>query len=102
MSCDFLVAARDLINGNQVSRDMAARSVIYYHLMLEHHEVLIANGVETESFHPAAACLSAIEEDQRLRLFDIMPDLSYDPGTYGPMARRVLSKAEAALLPSAA
>ncbi|MEM8802208.1 MAG: Hint domain-containing protein [Pseudomonadota bacterium] len=99
---EVLVAARDLINGNQVSRDMAAKSVVYYHLMLERHHVLVANGVETESFHPAAASLSTIEEEQRLRLFDIMPDLSYDPGTYGPMARRVLSKAEAALLPWAA
>ena len=99
---EVLVAARDLINGNGVSRDMGAKSVIYYHLMLEHHHVLVANGVETESFHPAAAALDAIEEDQRMRLFDVMPDLAYDPHTYGPMSRRALSKGEAALLPNAA
>ena len=31
-----------------------------------------------------------------------MPDLAYDPQTYGPMSRRVLTRAEAALLPDAA
>ena len=96
------MAARDLINGNGVARDMGAKSVVYYHLMLENHHVLVANGVETESFHPAAAALDAIEEEQRMRLFDVMPDLAYDPETYGPMTRRALTKAEAALLPTAA
>lgn len=99
---EVLVAARDLINGHGVARDMAAKSVVYYHLMLEQHHILVANGVETESFHPAAAALDSIEEDQRMRMFDVMPDLAYDPQTYGPMTRRALSKAEAALLPTAA
>ncbi len=99
---EVLVAARDLINGNGVARDMGAKSVTYFHLMLEQHHVLLANGVETESFHPAAAALDSIEEDQRMRMFDVMPDLAYDPETYGPMSRRALTKAEAALLPAAA
>lgn len=99
---EVLVAARDLINGRGVTRDIGAKSVTYHHLMLAHHHVLVANGVETESFHPAAARLDAIAEDQRQRLFDVMPDLAYDPETYGPMTRRVLSRAEAALLPEAA
>ncbi len=99
---EVLVAARDLINGTGVTRDMAAKSVTYYHLMLENHEVLVANGLETESFHPAAARLDAIAEEQRQRLFDVMPDLAYDPETYGPMSRRALTRAEAALLPDAA
>ena len=99
---EVLVAARELVNGSGVCRDMGAKSVTYYHLMLEHHNVLIANGIETESFHPAAARLDAIEEEQRQRLFDVMPDLAYDTHTYGPTSRRVLTRAEAALIPAAA
>ncbi|NNE80471.1 MAG: Hint domain-containing protein [Silicimonas sp.] len=99
---EVLIAARDLINGKGITRDMGAKSVTYYHLMLPSHEILVANGVETESFHPAAARLDAIEEEQRQRLYDVMPDLAYDPETYGPMTRRALSRAEAALLPAAA
>ncbi|MCG6882429.1 MAG: Hint domain-containing protein [Silicimonas sp.] len=99
---EVLVAARDLIDGQRIARDLAAKSVVYHHLMLEHHHVLIANGVETESFHPAAASLDAVEEDQRTRLFDVMPDLASDAESYGPTTRRSLSKAEAALLPGVA
>ena len=99
---EVLVAARDLIDGTGIARDLAAKSVTYYHLMMEQHHVLIANGVETESFHPAAASLDAIEEDQRLRLFDVMPELADDTRRYGPTSRRALTKPEAALLKASA
>ena len=95
---EVLVAARDLIDGSGVVRDMAAKSVTYHHLMLEQHHVLVANGVETESFHPGAAALDAVEEDQRMRMFDVMPALAVNTDSYGPMSRRALTKAEAALL----
>ena len=99
---EVLVAARDLIDGTRIARDLAAKSVTYHHLMLEAHHVVVANGVETESFHPGAAALEAIEEDQRARLFDVMPELMDDAQSYGPMTRRALTKAEAALLKASA
>ncbi|MEM6386575.1 MAG: Hint domain-containing protein [Pseudomonadota bacterium] len=99
---EVLVAARDLVDGSRIARDLAAKSVTYHHLMLAEHHVLIANGVETESFHPGAAALDAIEEDQRLRLFDVMPELANDTSSYGPTTRRSLSKSEAVLLKVAA
>jgi hypothetical protein len=99
---EVLVTARDLIDGTAITRDMAAKSVTYIHLMLANHHVLVANGVETESFHPAAARLDAIAEEQRMRLYDVMPELEFDAACYGPTSRRVLSKAEAALLPAVA
>ena len=95
---EVLVAARDLIDGQRIARDLAAKSVTYYHLMLEEHHVLVANGVETESFHPGVAALDALEEDQRERLYDVLPDLQDNPDCYGPTSRRALTKAEAALL----
>ena len=99
---EVLVSARDLVDGRGVVRDMAAKSVTYFHLMLEEHHVVVANGFETESFHPAIAALDAIEAEQRKRLFDVMPELGFDTRRYGPLARRALTKAEAALIPHAA
>lgn len=95
---EVLVAARDLIDDYGVHRDLRAKSVTYIHLLLSEHNVLFANGVETESFHPGVAALSEVAEDQRLRLYDVMPSLEFDMGEYGPMSRRVLTRAEAALL----
>ena len=92
---EVLVAARDLVSWPGISRLRTSQSVTYYHLMLEEHGILIANGMEAESFHPGAAKLTAIAEDQRARLFDIMPELERRATNYGRPARRVLDKYEA-------
>lgn len=95
---EVLVTARDMIDDHRVTRDLAAKSVTYIHLMLARHHILIANGMETESFHPGAAEIDTIADDQLERLYDVMPDLRYDASVYGPMSRRVLGRAEAALI----
>ena len=100
-AAEILVAARDLVDGGGVTREPVLRPVIYVHLLLERHHVLLANGFETESFHPAAADLSALPEADHLRLLDVMPMLRIDPHVYGACARPALSQAEAALLTAA-
>jgi hypothetical protein len=95
---EVLVAARDLINGSTIVTDLAVREVTYVHLLLSDHQVLWANGVETESFHPANAALSALDDGDRQRLQAHLPGLSRDPASYGAFARRNLSASEAAIL----
>lgn len=99
---EVLVAAKDLINGTSVAVDLKVREVTYVHLLLPRHEVLRANGVETESFHPANTALSTLDDSDRLRLLDRLPELEFDPHTYGTYARRNLSASEAAILRHAA
>ena len=99
---EVLVAAKDLINGTTISVDLKAREVTYVHLLLPRHEVLRANGVETESFHPANTALSTLDDVDRTRLLDRLPELEFDPHTYGTYARRNLSTSEAAILRHAA
>lgn len=95
---EVLVRARDLVNGASVVQDLRLREVTYVHLLLPSHQVIWANGVETESFHPASAALSALTQADRDRLLTGMPDVATDPMTYGGYARRNLSRAEAAIL----
>ena len=95
---EVLVAARDLINGETIIQDLAMREVTYVHLLLPKHEVIYANGVETESFHPAMASLSSLDSHDRSRLLGLMPKLSDNPYTYGQSARRNLITSEAAIL----
>ena len=97
-STEVLVAARDLVNGTSILRDRPAGPVTYLHLLLESHHVLLANGFDTESFHPAAASLDSMPSAERLRLFDVMPELEVRASVYGPTARPVLSRAEASLI----
>jgi hypothetical protein len=95
---EVLVAARDLVNDRAITVERHLRGVDYIHLLFDAHEVIFANGLETESYHPGFTDLSMVEEDQRDRLLMRFPHLADQSGDYGPAARRTLSAAEAAIL----
>ena len=95
---EVLVRAGDLVDDRKILVDHAATSVIYVHLLLPRHEILWANGVETESFHPASADLSQLAPAEREAMAEVVPELSQNAALYGPSARRCLSKADVALL----
>lgn len=95
---EVLVTAKDLIDGRLIKTEANARSVTYIHLLLPGHNVIWANGVETESFHPANTVLDSISDRDRSGLLALHPDLAFDPFTYGGHIRRNLTGNEAALL----
>ena len=95
---EVLVAARDLIDGQRVVDESGYREVTYFHLLTERHQIVWANGMETESFHPAAADFDLIEPDQRAALLSALPELEQDRMFYGAFARRNLSSPEAAIM----
>ncbi len=95
---EVLIAAKDLVNSGSIRVDLAVREVTYIHLLLPRHQILWANGVETESFHPASAALSTLGEADRLRLLAQFPSMEAEPEAYGAFARRSLSAPEAAIL----
>lgn len=94
---EVLVAASRLVNGSTIHVDLNVREVTYIHLLLSNHNVLWANGVETESFHPANARLSELSQADRLRLLALNPELDRNPHSYGAFARRNLNDSEAAI-----
>ena len=95
---EVLIAAESLINDHTVTVDHTLREVTYIHILLDQHNVIWANGLETESFHPANAAIGSIEPLQRADLLGLMPELAEDPHSYGDYARRNLSASEAAIL----
>lgn len=95
---EVLVAAEDLVNGGAIAVDHLLREVTYIHILLERHQVVWANGLETESFHPGMAALDGLEARARAELLDLVPGADADPEAYGAPARRNLTGAEAAIL----
>lgn len=95
---EVLVTARDLIDDQSVQVDRSRREVTYVHLLLPQHEVVFANRVETESFHPASAEMGGMGADDRDRLLSRLPQIARDPSAYGAFVRRPLSISEAAIL----
>ncbi|MEO0390445.1 MAG: Hint domain-containing protein [Pseudomonadota bacterium] len=99
---EVLVTAQDLMNGSTVRVEPSLRPVTYHHILLAQHNVIWANGLETESFHPASASLPLLASKDREALLDLHPYLERDPHSYGASVRRLLSNADAALLRYAA
>lgn len=89
---ELLVPARDLVDGVAVTVHRVPE-VTYIHLLLPAHAIVFANGVATESFHPATAALATLGEADRARLDARHPDAAWTP-----FARRLASPAEGAAL----
>lgn len=71
---EVAITAKDLIDGVSVVTDDSLREVQYYHLLLPRRAVLWANGMPSESHHPADGMLDTVEELQRERLLSLLPD----------------------------
>ena len=95
---EVLVAAEDLINDHSITVDHSLREVTYIHVLFGQHNVIWANGLQTESFHPANATIEAIDPFQRDGLLALLPGLADNPHAYGDYARRNLSTSETAIL----
>ncbi|TVP71791.1 MAG: hemolysin-type calcium-binding protein [Rhodobacteraceae bacterium] len=96
--CDEVLAcARDLVNYTTITPDLALHGVTYVHLLLERHQIIFANGLASESFHPAFAPVQSLRQ-HRHTLTAVSGDWVRRPDGYGPAARRCLSAGEAALL----
>ena len=95
---EVLVKAEDLQNDTTICVDHTLREVTYTHILLPQHNIIWANGLETESFHPSNTALETIELDQRAMLLSLLPNVAQNPASYGDYARRNLSSSEAAIL----
>ena len=94
-----LVPAFSLCNDSTIVEDRPTEDVIYIHMAFDQHEVVYADGIEAESFHPAARTVTGLNAEQREELFTLFPELANgDAFAYGPardeirgQAARVLS-----------
>lgn len=96
-SDEVLVRAADLVDYSNIALDLALHGVTYLHLLLEAHQIICANGIWTESFHPGLAPAETLRQ-HRQGLHQVETGWLSAPETYGPTARRCLDPGEAALL----
>ncbi|MGB3146956.1 MAG: Hint domain-containing protein [Paracoccaceae bacterium] len=95
---EVLVAAKHLVDG-LVIRSVPGGEVDYFHLLLDRHEIVLADGAFSESFHPGDQGLAMLDEATRDEIIMLFPELAAEgPAFYGPTARRCLRAYEAALL----
>ena len=94
---EVLVPALHMIDGKGVTR-APCDEVTYIHIMFESHEIIFANGIATESYHPNSFGVGGLEDQTRDELFSLFPELRSNMGGYGDTARMALKAREAKLL----
>ncbi len=88
-SPEVLVPAGALVNGRSI-HIAAMRHVIYHHLLLDRHEVLLAQGAEAESLHLGDDTPAVLA-----RTYRALPDSLLPKGAATAFARPTLTFAEA-------
>ncbi|SHJ23562.1 von Willebrand factor type A domain-containing protein [Shimia gijangensis] len=96
-----LVPAFALCNDNTIIEDHAVKDVTYFHMAFDNHEIVYADGVEAESFHPVAETVAGLISPQRKELLELFPELDLEGATaaYGG-AREELRGRIARVLPA--
>jgi Ca2+-binding RTX toxin-like protein len=94
---EVLVAAKHLVNGNSIQK-VTGGEVEYFHLLFDRHEIVMANGALSESFHPGEIGMGALENAAREEILQLFPELREDARSFGPAARTSLKAHEGRLL----
>lgn len=71
-----LVPAFALCNDKTITEERPTEDVTYIHMVFDNHEVIYADGIEAESFHPAARTVAGLKSEQRQELFELFPELA--------------------------
>lgn len=88
---EVLVAATQLtaISGIDIAED--EKEVEYFHFLFDQHEIVYAEGAETESLYTGPEALNALSAAAVREIFEIFPELvTLDPKTPSPPARRLI------------
>jgi Hint domain len=73
-----LVAAKAMVNGKTIRQVLPEHGVTYCHLLFDRHEVIVAEGALSESFHPGEMGLGALDEAQRREIEALFPMLALE------------------------
>jgi len=88
-AAEILVPAKQLLqlDGVDVADDL--QEVEYYHFLLDQHEIVVANGAETETLYTGEQALKSVSKAAREEIFALFPQLLEEG--YVPSPARLLA-----------
>lgn len=92
---EALVPAKNIMHRAGVD-DVRPNSVTYHHLLFERHQLILSEGLWTESFHPGQFALQSYSHRQQRELLEIFPNFASPAGKDRryPLSRPVLKARE--------
>lgn len=72
---EVLIAAKHLTHVDGIEIAGGVRDVTYFHVLFDRHEIVFANGAETESLFTGPQALKSIGKKARAEIFELFPEL---------------------------
>ncbi len=95
---EVFVAARHLVNGSSIRVDKNCKEVIYCHILLDKHAILLAEGALVESLFLGDVAMRSVNSEARAEILAIFPQLRDHAGPRVARARLLLKEFEARVL----
>ena len=93
-----LAPIKALVGTRGIGTSPVALPIRYYHLLLERHHVIHAEGMACETFLPERVGLAGFSPESRAEICTIFPGIDNDPSLYGSTARMIAKIKEVRLL----
>jgi hypothetical protein len=90
---EVLVSAAKLTQLPGIFVDPVVKPTEYFHLLFDDHEIIFADGAESESFHTGAQAMKTLSDDARAEIRAIFPNRFQSDFTSHP-ARKVPDNAQ--------
>ena len=94
---EVLTPAKSLLHADRVFRNNDDR-VSYFHILLDRHSLVLANGLWSESLYLGSQCMEMLQPRCHGEIFAAFPQLAGCIQGYGPRARQQLKPRESQLL----
>ncbi len=89
---EVLVPAISLVNDSSIRQAAPESDVTYVHFLLDGHQIVLAEGCLSESFHPGDHSLQGLETAARDEVLQLFPELRSEPVVAArPVVRRKLA-----------
>lgn len=85
---EVLVAVKQLLLIDGVEQLQKFQDVEYFHMMFDHHEVVVSNGLASESLFTGPIALASVSNEAREEMLSLFPNLLDD--NYIPSPARVM------------
>ena len=91
---EVLIPAKQLVGWKGIEQVCYVPDPEYFHLLFDQHQIIISDGMQTESFHPGELTFDQFEHEARDEILRMFPEL-INLAAYGDTARRCLKSHEA-------
>ncbi|SHK21857.1 Hint domain-containing protein [Shimia gijangensis] len=93
---EVLIPAKHLVGWSGIQQVNYVPEPEYFHLLFDNHQIIMSDGMLTESFHPGEVTMDQFEHEARDELLRLFPEL-IELASYGDTARRCLKSYEVPL-----